>query len=224
MNGKWQRLLAAAYGALVVTHLIAQLSDAIQLADITQWVAMPLLAAAFLAARPSTTTGLTRFVLLALFFSWLGDALPDFFSGDTAFLVMVGSFLFAQIAYIAAFLPWRRTSYLGSPMLILYIAAIGLLVYLCAPNPGGLLVPVLIYGVALGTMAVLASGLNLLTTIGGALFLVSDGLIAIGAFASDIDTPHASFWIMLTYLVGQALLAYGVLRKVPNARRVLAQG
>ncbi|WP_134324257.1 lysoplasmalogenase [Cumulibacter soli] len=200
---------AALYGALVVTHLIAQLADAADLAQVTQWVAMPLLVVAFLAQRPPSGRR-TRFVLVALFFSWLGDALPDFFTGDPAFLVMVAAFLFAQIAYIASFLPHWRDSYLRSPWLLAYAAAIGVLVYFCAPHAGNLLVPVLIYGAALGTMAVLASGFNGMTTAGGALFLLSDGLIAVGAFATDISLPMADFWIMLTYLVGQGLLAYGV--------------
>lgn len=208
-------ILGAAYAVLVVIHLVAQLNDHGMLADVTQWIAMPLLIATLFASRPARGRLITLTVL-ALGLSWLGDAMPDFFTGDTAFLVMVGFFLLAQIAYIAAFLPWWRSSYVGSPMLILYVAAIGALVYLCAPHAGDLLIPVLIYGFALGTMAVLAGGLNGFTALGGALFLISDGLIALGAFAPDFDPPQLGFWIMLTYLVGQGFLAYGVYCEPPR--------
>ena len=43
----------------------------------------------------------------------------------------------------------------------------------------------------LGTMAVLATGVNRLTAVGGALFLVSDGLIALDAFVPAASTCRA---------------------------------
>ena len=56
-----------------------------------------------------------------------------------------------------------------------------------------MLVPVLVYGACLGTMAVLSTGVNRLTAVGGALFLVSDGLIALDAFvAGSTCRPRAS--------------------------------
>lgn len=203
---------AGAYVVDVVVHLVAQLTGADDLARWTQWVAIPLLAAAVIVARPPSTR-LVRLTLVALFFSWLGDFVPHFFDGDTAFLTLVGCFMLAQIAYIAAFWPNWRDSYLRSPMLLGYVAAIGLLIWLCAPKAGSLLVPVLLYGLALGTMAVLASGVHPLTAVGGALFLISDGLIALGAFRPDIEIPGSGFWVMSTYLIGQGLIVAGVLRR-----------
>jgi len=74
-----------------------------------------------------------------------------------------------------------------------------------------MLVPVLIYGACLGTMAVLATGVNRLTAIGGAVFLVSDGLIALDAFVSGFDLPAEGFWVMATYVAAQVLIVAGVL-------------
>src|SRR5690606_29259799 len=101
--------------------------------------------------------------------------------GDTAFLLMVGFFLVAQVVYIGAFWPHRAESVLHRrrALLIPYAVAIVALVLACAPNAGPLLVPVLAYGLLLGSMAVLATGVNTLVWAGGALFLVSDGLIAL---------------------------------------------
>ena len=69
---------------------------------------------------------------------------------------------------------------------------------------GGLLVPVLVYGACLGTMAVLSTGVNRLTAVGGALFLVSDGLIALDAFVAGFGLPAQGFVVMATYVAAQA--------------------
>ena len=76
-----------------------------------------------------------------------------------------------------------------------------------------MLVPVLLYGACLGAMAVLSTGVNRLTAVGGALFLVSDGLIALGAFVVGFGLPLQGFWVMATYLAAQALIVAGVLRE-----------
>ncbi|WP_424186911.1 lysoplasmalogenase [Actinokineospora sp. G85] len=199
--------LAPLFAAAVVVHLVAQLAGAGTVAAVSQWSLMPLLAAAFVAA-----VGVDRLVLLALGFSWLGDTVPALFADDTRFLAMVGLFLCAQVAYIAAFLPsWRRSA-LRRPALLAYLAAFGVLLAACAPGAGGLLVPVVVYGVCLALMAVLATGVHPLTGIGGALFFVSDGLIALDAFASWYAPPAPGFWVMLTYTAGQALIVAGVVR------------
>ena len=74
-----------------------------------------------------------------------------------------------------------------------------------------MLVPVLVYGACLGTMAVLSTGVNRVTAVGGALFLVSDGLIALDAFVPGFGLPVQGFWVMATYVAAQALLVAGVL-------------
>ena len=134
-------------------------------------------------------------MLVALGLSWLGDSAPKLVDGDASFLVMVGFFLLAQVAYIAAFCPsgpaacctctgggcsatspssWRSSR--------------------CAPaGAAAMLVPVLLYGACLGTMAVLSTGVNRLTAVGGALFLVSDGLIALDAFVDGFGLPAQGF-------------------------------
>lgn len=220
----------AAYVVLTLVHLGAQAAAVQRLADVTQWLAMPLLVVAVVAAtreRPETDGRLTRLTVVALFFSWLGDTLPDVV-GDDGFLVMVGMFLLAQIAYAAAFWPSWRASVLAPPRwrALLYLLVIVVLFVLCAPGAGSLLGPVAVYAVCLGLMAVLATGVHSLTGVGGALFLVSDGLIAIGQFASGLAPPGNAFWVMATYLVAQLLIVLGVLRRrvldVPPARPSMA--
>ncbi|MCK0111028.1 lysoplasmalogenase [Ornithinimicrobium sp. F0845] len=208
------QITAGLFGCVAAVHLTAQLLGLDGLAAVTQVLLMPLLAAALLTATDRPRSRLVRLTLLALGFSWLGDTAPRLADGDPAFLLMVGFFLIAQVVYIVAFWPWRPDSLLARRRVLLvpYVVAVAALVVACAPHAGVLLVPVLIYGLLLGSMAVLATGVNRSVWIGGALFLVSDGLIALNAFAPWWSLPQQGFWVMLTYIAAQALIVRGVLR------------
>ncbi|TFF16842.1 lysoplasmalogenase [Cellulosimicrobium funkei] len=217
---------------LTLVHLAAHLLGAETLADASQWFLMPVLAGClWLATRrhtaddPGRRSQLVRLTLVALGFSWLGDTAPDLADGDTAFLVMVGFFLCAQVVYTIAFWPYRAGSVLRRPLaLVPYGLALLALVVACAPDAGSLLVPVVVYGVCLVTMAVVATGVDRLAAVGGAVFLLSDALIALNAFAPWYDLPGHGFWVMLTYVVGQVLLVLGVLRRERGLPVVDAEG
>lgn len=207
------KVIALLFGANAVTHLAAQLLDNDPLSDITQVLLMPLLAAGVLAATRSPRSRLVKLLLLSLFFSWLGDALPRLMSGDAGFLTMVGFFLLAQFVFIAALWPYRKSSVLGSPVfLVPYVAFFVMLLAVCGPKAGGLLGPVIVYGLALMSMAILSTGLGTLAGFGGAIFFVSDALIAIRSFG-DIRLPEHGFLIMSTYIAAQLLLAIAFVRQ-----------
>jgi uncharacterized membrane protein YhhN len=215
-----QRATLGLFTALAVVHLGAQLAGASALANRSQWLLMPALAlvVAVWTARPRTRR--VRLVLVALGFSWLGDTVPDLVPHDASFLVLVGFFLLAQVCYITAFAPGaRRSAVLRRPVLVLpYALVFVVLVALCAPGAGSVLGAVIVYGACLTTMAVLATGLGPIGGVGGAIFLVSDSLIALGAFAHGFHLPAAGFWVMSTYLAGQGLLAVAVLREDRDRR------
>lgn len=206
-------LLCGALAAVSGVHLAAQWYGESQLSGATQVALVPLLAGAVLTQVRRPHDRFVKWVLLALGSSWLGDTLPRFAGGDTAFLLMVGFFLLAQLAFIAAFKEHVDHSILhvGRMLLLPYATVVGALVVLCAPGAGSLLVPVLAYGLCLGAMAVLATGVNGLVWTGGTVFLVSDGLIAVEAFSDRLDVPHNSFWVMLTYIVAQLLIVLGTM-------------
>ena len=223
------RVAGSTVVAVSLLHLGAHLTGHERLADRSQWLLMPLLALTLaLATRPvgpeERHPRLVRLLLAALVASWLGDTAPDLAPEGAGFLVMVGFFLVAQTVLVAAFWPYRDRSVLalGAPtggaarrwLLAPYLAALVALVAACAPGADGLLVPVVVYGVALVSMAVLATGVNRLTWAGGAVFLVSDALIALDAFADGYALPRHGFWVMLTYIVAQVLITAGVHREV----------
>ncbi|MFD6949586.1 hypothetical protein A6A08_07430 [Nocardiopsis sp. TSRI0078] len=209
------RALLASFLALAAVHLAVQLFGFHAWDRPTQVLLMPALALVVLAATERPRPRLVVLVLVALAFSWLGDSLPALADGDTAFLLMVAGFLVAQVVYVVAFWPYRATSVLHRRRWLLapYAGAVAALVWVCAPHAGVLLVPVLLYGLVLGLMAVTATGVNAWTAVGGALFLASDALIALRAFVPDFDVPQGGFWVMATYVTAQALIALGVLRR-----------
>jgi uncharacterized membrane protein YhhN len=206
----------AAYAVVAVANLAALATGADALADWAQWLLMPVLAVAFLALTrhvPGLDPRLRRVTLAALGFSWLGDLLPHLAPQGAAFLVMVGCFLLAQITFIVGFLPhWRRSVLVSSrPTAALYAVVFVALIAACAGAAGPLLVPVVVYGFTLTSMAVLATSLGRVTGIGGALFMLSDSLIALEAFR-DWDGRLLSMTIMGTYAAAEAFLVLGISR------------
>ncbi|MFL6151256.1 MAG: lysoplasmalogenase [Ornithinibacter sp.] len=219
------RRFRIAFAVVALVHLGAQLGGGGVVADATQVLLMPLLAGVLWCEAPSPRCRLVTLVLVALGLSWLGDSAPKLVEGDASFLVMVGFFLLAQVAYIAAFLPYRAGSVLHvhRGRLVAYLACVVVLVAVCAAGAAAMLVPVLLYGGCLGAMAVLSTGVNRLTALGGALFLVSDGLIALDAFVDGFGLPLQGFWVMATYLAAQAALVAGVLLEQTGSPSTPAQ-
>lgn len=203
----------AAYAVVVLVHLGAHLAGAEALANATQWVAVPWLVLAVV-AQTRLRSRLARFTAGALIFSWIGDALPDFVPDSVSFMALMGSFLVAHVLFIAGFWPWRRSSLLGSRWAWGYAALAVAMVVACAPRAGALTIGIAVYAAALALMALLAPGVHRLAGIGGVLFLVSDGLIALGEFVPSVDLPLPGFWIMATYLAAILLLTLGVLRRL----------
>ena len=204
----------SAYLIAGALNVIGVFTDTTWLANATKPLLMPLLLAYFIAGLDGQRSGLTTWVKRALVFSWIGDLLL-MGDGELYFILGLLGFLGAQICYISAFRPFVSQGPMrGRPWLILpYLIYWVVLLALLMGDLGPLLVPVLIYSLALLTMAVLALGLSPLTGVGGALFLISDSLIALTAL-SDRLGESAGDWIMPTYILGQLLIIRGVLQFV----------
>lgn len=211
------RFFLALFTALALAHLAVQLLGFDAWSRPTQVFLMPALLLVVAAATARPRSRIIILAMVALVFSWLGDTAPAFASKDTAFLLMVGFFLIAQVVYVVAFWPYRADSTLFRRRwaLVPYVGFVAVLVWVCAPHAGGLLAPVLLYGLVLGLMAVLATGLGPWVGVGGALFLISDALIALRTFAPDWDPPIGGFWVMSTYIAAQTLIVLGLLAREP---------
>lgn len=159
---------------------------------------------------------LVRLFALGLVLSWAGDALPRFLDGQAQWL---GRFLLAQIVYALALWPLRGGSLLGCRAAVLpYLVVAVVIVGLCAPSAGVLLTALVVYAAAIRAMAVHATGLGVRGGIGGAVFVVSDSLIALNTF--DVLTlPAHEVWVMATHVAAQVLLVLGVLGRTARAGR-----
>ena len=77
--------------------------------------------------------------------------------------------------------------------------------------PGGMVVPVMVYSLALLAMASGAamSSIRGLLPLGGALFFVTDSLIAMNQFVASF--PASTRIIVSIYTLGQLMIAYALL-------------
>ncbi|MFI5749626.1 lysoplasmalogenase [Streptomyces sp. NPDC051644] len=197
---------------LLIAFLVASAVDLFGvLADVpvAHLVAKPLLMpllAGYAAARRGP-----RLLIAALLFGWGGDTLllPD---ADAAFLIGMGSFAAGHVCYLWLF--GRARSSL--PVGVVYAAVLATFVALLWSGlPADMRIPMTGYSLLLTAMAYRAGTLGRYAVVGGALFLLSDALIATG-IADWPQLPAPDFWVMLTYIAAQFLLTVGAL--APGAK------
>ena len=144
----------------------------------------------------------------ALAFGAVGDA-ALLRTGDAAFTAGLVSFLAGHVAWIAALRQRPGGGRLRSrPALALpYLAAFGLLNVYLWQRTGKDRIPVLGYSTALLAMALAALDTGSpRAAAGGALFMLSDSMLALEKFAG-IQFPAHEGLVMATYASAQALLA-----------------
>jgi uncharacterized membrane protein YhhN len=179
-------------------HVVALASKPLLMPTLALW-----------AARQGAPRGLAA----ALLCGFGGDVLLEV-GGTAAFLLGMGCFAAGHVCYLRLFA--RRGALTGGrARYAAYGALWAVMVVLLWPGlDPGMRGPVAVYSLLLTTMAAGAYGLGRIAAAGGALFLLSDTLIATG-IADWPQPPGHDFWIMLTYLAAQALLAAGVLGTGP---------
>ncbi len=194
----------AAFAVVAAAHLVSLVTGPPWLELVTKALLIPTLAAWVLLRRGP------RLVIAALAFSALGDIALAF---DGLFIVGMGFFAAAHVCYVTFFVRsgaaacLRRRWYIPVGYAAVWLALIALL----WSELGSLQIPVAAYSLLLTGTAALSAGLGWRTGVGGALFFVSDGLIAL-RLAELPQPPMPSLWIMSTYIVAQYLLASGTVR------------
>ncbi|TDW77036.1 lysoplasmalogenase family protein [Kribbella pratensis] len=190
-----RRVLAGFCGATVV-QVAAVAFDVKILKQASKVTLMPLL---WQWSRTQDAPPLLQAALLA---SAAGDLLLE----TDAQLAGIAAFAAAHACYLAVFLAnpaqrsWR--------VLAAYAALWAALIAVLSPGLDGRRVPVAAYALLLTATAVASRWHNSRSGVGGALFLVSDALIALRM--SGRDFPGRGTLTMSTYAVGQYLLASGV--------------
>lgn len=216
------------YATVSVVHVGAISFGLDPLVYPTKLLLMPALALAVLwAFLGNSDTGGARepaprrvIVLLvaAIAFSWFGDGASFFFPMfDDELPAMLLCFGVAHLLYIWLFV--RPLARRRVPIWTLaYAVWWGVMIAVLWTHLGALLVPVMVYGLVLGGTAVAATRGGAITAIGGAFFLASDTILAFRLFLPGGSESLAGPWIMLTYTIGQGLLAYGIMRLLRTER------
>lgn len=207
-----------------IAELISQAVDLPSLHTITKPLLMIALIAYYITSVKREE--ISRIVMLALAFSWLGDVLLMFQpKGELFFIGGLLAFLVAHLYYIftyrqfmsedasKALLGVQRFRY-SFPIIL---AGTGLITVLYS-HLGGLKIPVIIYALVLVLMVINAlfrfgrTSLSSFAMVffGATLFMISDSMIAINKFLMPV--AYSGFWIMLTYITAQYLIIEGLLR------------
>jgi len=157
-----------------------------------------------------------RWVLVGLLLSLCGDVALMW--PEHGFLPGLVSFLLAHLAYLRAFtVDGVRLAARWQPFVLYGLLAALILTLLWPGVPAGLRLPVLAYVLCLASMAAQAAVLGLQArgtprqaagwrlACGGALFLLSDALLATNRFA--LPLPAANLWILASYWWAQWCIA-----------------
>jgi uncharacterized membrane protein YhhN len=211
---------------LFLAATIADLSFLIEGNSSMRFFSKPLILIGLIAyfyqiTKPITFTLLTKSILAALIFSWIGDILLMW---SSLFIYGLGAFLMAHICYIIGFrvaqkspirmdqLNFIKAFFFNLPI---YIVA-AFTFYLINPNLGSMKVPVIVYIIVIVSMVVTARERFKKCTpasfwqvfIGALFFFVSDGIIALSRFYKTF--PESGILIMGTYATAQLLIVMGI--------------
>lgn len=206
---------------IVVIELAGRLTDNINLEYPVKPLIMIWMAVYFL--NYSKKKSFTIPVLLAFFFSWVGDNFLMFSErNELFFFAGIGGFFLAQLSYIFIYTRYceeARKGYLQKKpfFIVFFLLYLGVIYYILLPGLEGMMKPIiLVYAISLIGMSLMA--LNRRGRVnpssfryvffGSLLFLASDSLIAMNKFTLEI--PMAGFWIMLTYISAQYLIMRGL--------------
>lgn len=178
----------------------------------------------YLTAKAENSSALSKLIISALVFSWIGDILlmlQGQFSG--LFIFGLAAFLIAHISYIFGFRKARfdepaeiNLSFVRTRVVFLLLIG-GALIYMLYPNLEELLIPVVLYTIviiAMGISALLRRGRTpdksfIMVYSGALLFIMSDAMLGINKFMNPIVQARAL--IMATYITAQFLIVKGIL-------------
>ncbi|WP_168197169.1 lysoplasmalogenase [Agromyces laixinhei] len=213
----------APYLALSVVHLVLLYIGPAWSVTATKAMLMPLLAlAVVLCVRPVGSRDRrapASLLLAAIALSWGGDVLLSF-PGDGWFAAGLVSFLLAHVAYIVLFLRMPRVRRHPPAWSYAYWAWMIVVLGLLLPHAGSLAVPLVLYAAAIGMMAVCASLHTRWIALGGAFFIASDSVLALGRFLPGYEFVAHDFVVMSTYLAAQGLIAWGAVAAIRAGRAV----
>lgn len=216
LGNSWAKIFIA----VSLTHLIAIVAGLPATIAATKPLLLLSLFALYLSQSKRSSAPISLKVLAALVFSLLGDVFLMFQRGQPLFFMLgLAAFLTAHIFYILVFksiIKMQGGAGLKPITIAVVLLYAGALFYRLYPHLGSLQIPVIIYTIAISLMWLMAAHAprpqslagNLLL-MGAMLFVISDSVLAFNKFHTAFEA--ASFIIMLTYILAQGLLVFGLL-------------
>lgn len=200
-----------AFAVVATVHLVLNGADAAPWDSITKCLLAPLLAGWV------ATSGGPRLLVVALALCFLGDLLLEV---DDLFVVGMAAFAGAHLAFMTVLV---RRGALGRirarPALAIGYGLVAVaMVAWCWSGLEPTLKPAIpVYAALLVGTAATSAAVDVRAGVGGALFLVSDGIIALSE-AGRVDPGAATtgLAIMALYLLAIWLLATGIMRSTPH--------
>ncbi len=220
----YQAWIVFLYVAIAILHLAGELSGYTMLSRSTKPLLLPALVVYLFSTRIHVVNMRIRnLAIIAASFSFLGDVLLMFVNFKSYFFLMgLGAFLIAHFFYIFTFrviqkdsgLSFRLNYIMVAVACVYYFSLIGLIYGSLEP---GFRLPVMSYGVVITVMLVysfsiknfLPTPFNNLLFFGTCLFIISDSLIAVNKFFTEI--PLAGLLIMSTYIGAQFLIIRSII-------------
>ncbi|MGD8554822.1 MAG: lysoplasmalogenase [Anaerolineales bacterium] len=210
MIQKLLTLLVVVFGGLTIRA--EYLGPRLQVYIFKPLTTILILVIAVLVGRSSTS--IYKYLIFAgLVFSLAGDVFLMLPSDQ--FIAGLVSFLIAQLLYIAAFTTGKGFSFnwLSAIPFLVY----GIVIYVVlSPHLGSMRLPVIVYMLAILTMAwqgwerwsTLSEKAALLGFAGAALFVISDSILAINRFRGEFASARAL--TLTTYYAAQWLIALSI--------------
>ena len=198
----------SAFAVVSVVHLVLNATDATPWDSITKCFIAPLLAAWVVEQNGP------RLLVAALVFCFFGDLFLEF---DDLFIIGMAAFAAAHICFIRFFVSRGAVNRLKRKPWILAVylfAGIALIAYAWGGLEPGLRPVVPIYAALLVGTAATSLATDLRAGLGGALFLLSDGIIALGeADRIDKEATATGLAIMGLYILSIFFLTSGILNR-----------
>jgi uncharacterized membrane protein YhhN len=217
------RILSIIYFAIGVLFIISHYCQISNVAFISKVLIIPPLMAIFILNLRPDSNRLHKFMFAGLFFSWAGDVLLEIpGGGEIMFMAGLGGFLLSLLMYAIVFLAtpgkndfFHRRFWLLIPVL-LYGIAMGLYLY---DHLGEMRLPVIVYeAVMISMLAGAVSRIGkvnrtsyMMVLTGAILFIISDSVLAVNKFVQPVSL--STLIIMGTYIAAQWLITIGYIEQ-----------
>jgi len=217
------RILTLFYFAVGIVFIISHYLELTGTAFISKILIMLFLMITFALNLCHDKNHLHKYMFAGLFFSWVGDVLLEIPGGsEVMFMAGLGGFFLSLLMYAFVFFTtpgknevFHRRFYLLIPVL-LYGIAMGLYLY---DHLGEMRIPVIVYETAMITMLASAvSRIGRVTSIsyimvlaGAILFIISDSVLAVNKFVRPVSL--STLIIMGTYIAAQWLITTGYIKQ-----------